>query len=111
MSIMNKLKEWRETRLLTKPSGSFDKFIEEELQEYREAKTEHDRIDAIGDIVIFGLNELELEGYNALKVLNEIIKEINSREGTLCPDTGKWLKTTTEYKANFSNCKLKDESK
>lgn len=94
--------------------------IQEELQEYTEATTVEERIDAIGDIIVLSVNEMELEGYNVDLVMKQILKEISSRRQD--PDqwkqwfsdgpSGKWLKDknqdpSTLYTADFSTCKMK----
>lgn len=117
---INKLIKWKEDRNIIKPSGQFASMIDEEVQEYKDATTEHDKIDAIADIIILSVNELQLKGYNVNKVMNEVFKEINSREqnpiqkeqwekfGTY----GKWEKsllpehTEKWYKANYESCRL-----
>ena len=102
MTVKSDLEIWRNERGIVKPSNSFIDFIDEELTEYVEAETEHDKIDAIADIMVFCLNELALEGYDSDHVMSEVVKEIMSREGSIDPTTGKWVKDRTSYKAKYT---------
>ena len=101
MTVKSDLEIWRNDRGLVKPSNSFVDFIDEELTEYVEAETEHGKIDAIADIMVFCLNELALEGYDSDHVMSEVVKEIMSRKGSMDPATGKWIKVSTSYKAKY----------
>jgi len=70
---------------------------------------DYERIDAFGDIIVFAIGAIEKLGYNAEKVLKQISKEINSREGTIID--GKFEKNTSReaiakwYKADFTKAK------
>lgn len=63
------------------------------------------RLDALGDRVVFAIEAIEQHGYDAEIVLDEIQKEINSRDGEVVD--GKFQKYETEeakskwYKADF----------
>ena len=113
--ITAQLKQWRETKGIIKPIGhpNFQTAVELEIDEYTEAcraNNQHEKIDAINDILIFCLNELALEGYAAELTLKETIKEISSRKGSL-DETGRFNKDKNQpdselYKANFSHCKI-----
>ena len=54
---------------------------------------------------------IEELGYDFDKCMNETLKEISSRTGSINEETGKWEKFTTEeakaswYKADYSTCK------
>ena len=72
--------------------------------------TEHDMVDAWGDVIVFCVGALMKLGFDPEKVLAEVSKEINSRDG--CMSNGKFEKYTDErskakwYKADFTKCKL-----
>ena len=74
------------------------------------APTTTDQVDAFADVIVFACGALTKLGYDPEKVLLEVGKEINSREGKMID--GKFVKDKTSeakakwYKANFSNCKL-----
>lgn len=51
--------------------------IKEELQEYKEAKTEHDRLDAMLDVCVLALNAINRFHHNSSLVIN---KDISSLE-------------------------------
>ena len=87
------------------------KWITEEIMMHEnivEPPTVEDKIDAYADIIVFCIGAILKLGYEPNLVLKEVIKEINSRGGSMGID-GKWIKEITgdEYKANFSTCKRK----
>ncbi len=103
-------------------------FIQEVKQEFKEnllqddikVSSEHEVVDSIADIIVFSINQLELMGYDANKVMNETIKEISSRKQDPVQqeiwfkwgfDGTKWQKdlsqdVNTLYKANYQGCKI-----
>ena len=114
-SNFERIKEWSDERLITQLSPDrtgFVSMIVEELGEFLEAKDEHGRIDAIGDIIVFAYSELAKYGYNGDKVMDEIIREISTRSGAYDPATKKWQKDKSPeaqakwYEADFKGCKL-----
>jgi hypothetical protein len=115
MKWVDGLRKWRKDRNLTSPSGSFIVMVEEELREYETL----DPIDAIGDIIVLAVNELELEGYNVELVMKQIVKHISCRkqdpiqsyEWSINGPSGKWQKDlnqdpSTIHQPDFSTCKL-----
>lgn len=90
----------------------------EELEEYCEAVEENDRIDAIGDSMIYDMTELLKEGYDIAKVFNEVLMVIESRTGRWNDKLGKFVKDSSpeaisrRYKPDYvGNCKQKVLSK
>ena len=88
----------------------FVKNIVEELGELIEAEKNQDtqeQVDAIGDILVFGITELVKYKTNTDHVLYEIHKELTSRTGEWSEDQNKWVKYKTPeakalwYKAKF----------
>ena len=67
-------------------------------------------IDSFGDMNVLSSGAILKKGYDPVKVLREISKEINSRKGEIID--GKFTKCKTEecksewYKADFNKCKL-----
>jgi len=67
-------------------------------------------VDAFADIIVFSTGALLKLGYDPEKVMNEVIKEINSRTGEII--NGKFVKCKTPecqakwYKADFEKAKL-----
>jgi hypothetical protein len=100
-NIFEELKQWREDRHIQKQDDrTFVQNMVEELFEYMyvdkdmvknlteefmdkyyaNQTTEHQKVDAICDMKVFGINHLETQGYDAEKCMMETIKEISSRE-------------------------------
>ena len=111
--MFRKLKEWREERGLFLQSDKTKHFgyICEEVSEGLRAGSEHDVVDAYADIIVFAINAIEQHGYDAELVMDETIKEIESRKGEINPETKKFEKFKDEYhqslwhKADYSKCK------
>lgn len=140
MTNTNKLRNWRKARNLTKPNYKvyFENIIEELFEPLYDKKTVKfikeeitDKyfiddgllevnavIDAINDISVFSINEVEMMGYNFDMTLSETIKEISSRSQCELQKEvwdnwepqGKWKKSTTKeakskwYIADYSKC-------
>ncbi len=74
------------------------------------APTKVDQVDAFADVIVFACGALTKLGYDPEKVLLEVGKEINSRQGRMID--GKFTKDKSPeakkhwYKACFDNCKL-----
>jgi len=113
------LTNFRAARMITEPSGMFPLMIKEEIDEYvysLQMNDEHEKIDAICDIIVLAANELALNGYDLDLCLKETAKEINSRiQDPIQACTNwkgqKWQKDpnqdkSTLYKADYSRCKL-----
>ncbi len=123
MKWIDGLRTWRRERNLKSPSGVFREMILEELNEYTVAKhafNEHDTVDAIVDIIVLAVNELELEGYNTDLAMKQVVKHISSRkqdpiqhkEWLANGQSGKWRKDpnqdpSTIYTADYSTCRMK----
>lgn len=141
--MIKKLREWRKDRHLELQDHKVyieniyeelleayytKEFIQEVKQEFKEnllqddikVASEHEVVDAIADIIVFSINQLELMGYDANKVMNETIKEISSRKQDPVQqeiwfksgfDGTKWQKDLSQdintlYKANYQGCKI-----
>lgn len=113
------LKKWREDRNITLPLEEFESAIESEIDEFTLAKmegSEHQRVDAIADMMVLCANQLALDGYDADLVLKQTVKEISSRkqdpEQASRDWTGeKWQKDPNQpdedlYTADYTICKL-----
>ena len=100
---------------------SYDKdkeveMLEEEIQELKDAKTKEDEVDAYCDIIVFASGALMKLGYEVDDVMDETLKEIESRkqdpiqvsEWRLRGSSGeKWKKDKNQnihtlYKANYT---------
>ena len=141
--MIKKLRQWRKDRHLELQDHKVyieniyeelleayytKEFIQEVKQEFKEnllqddikVASEHEVVDAIADIIVFSINQLELMGYDADKVMNETIKEISSRKQDQVQqeiwfksgfDGTKWQKDLSQdintlYKANYQGCKI-----
>jgi hypothetical protein len=119
MKWVDGLRQWRKNRNSVALQDSFIPAIQEELQEYSDAKTEHDKIDALADILVFTANEIELEGYNVDLVMKQVVKHISSRmqdhvqasEWLKNGPSGKWQKWQSQpsdslYEPDYTICRL-----
>lgn len=116
MTNFTRIKQWSDERLITQQTpdrNGFVSMIVEELGEFLEAKDNiHGRIDAMADIIVFAYGEIAKYGYDGDKVMDEVIKEIDSRVGAYDPATKKWQKDKSPeaqakwYTADFTNCML-----
>ena len=112
MTIFDGLKEWREERGLQNKVGNIAGNIAEELTELLRANSVEDEVDALCDIIVFSINAIEAKGYNAEICMQEVIKEISSRNGDFNPELNKWEKFRTPeamalwYSADFNKAKL-----
>jgi hypothetical protein len=74
-----------------------------------EDKDEHYEIDALADIVVIAKGEIVKKGYDIDMVMDETLKEIESRTGKI--ENGKFIKDTSEeaikkwYKADYAKAK------
>ncbi len=74
---------------------------------------EHEIIDSLADRIVFSVGAMLKLGYDPRKVMDETLKEIESRTGAYNPEQDKWVKDTSNeakakwYKADYSKCKIK----
>ena len=131
MKIINRIVKWNQERELDKQQ--FDLKIEsthilEELIEAQskfidsdkarklanqvygfiqipEEKNEKNIVDAFADIIVYATGSILKLGYEPAMVMDEVLKEIESRTGTIVD--GKFVKNNkaTMYKADFTKCK------
>lgn len=118
--IGEKLIDWSTERGIDKLESKRNDYIGnvvEELAEWQEGwniDSEHEKIDALADIVVFSMTEMIKLGYHPDLVLLEVHREIASRTGAYSEEHGKWKKFTDEeavskwYKADFTDCKIKE---
>ena len=111
--IFESLKLWRDERMIGDiPYNHMDLigYLTEEITEGIRDKSEHESVDWRVDCLIFLINSLEQDNYDAKLCIDEAIEEISSRKGNYIPSVGKWLKNvdqdpSTIYKADYTNCK------
>jgi uncharacterized protein YecA (UPF0149 family) len=125
------LREWREETGLDKAKPTKRQIVKhftEELFElcgYNKKETDHfveifmdtyvidsklndlDMLDAMNDMKIFAINDIEHMGYDAKECMSETVKEVTSRSGEYREDIGKFIKVINgrEYTANYLSCK------
>lgn len=139
MSFVEDLRKWRSDRNITScDTRVYVANIVEELLEiyftnkrvirflqwlvmlifvFRKPISEFNTIDAISDVKVFSVNEVELMGYDVYRTMDETVKEISSREQDLDQKiewekngaVGKWKKNSqqdrdTLYTADYSSC-------
>jgi hypothetical protein len=100
-------------------SNRLKDFLNEVKFDYKEVSTnknilqiiESEKIvDAFADIIVFSVGSIRKLNYNPDKVMNEVLKEIESRKGKII--NGKFVKDTNPevvkkwYKANLLSCKI-----
>ena len=110
--------DWAEERGFVSQSPSKEGLctnVVEELGEFIEAykqNDEHEKVDALSDIMVFCSTELTKMGYNPEKVIKETYREIQSRQGSWNSEGTKWVKDETPeakakwIKSDYSKCKL-----
>ena len=70
----------------------------------------HRIVDAACDVIVFATGIIAKMGYDPDKCMDEVMKELNSREGEITD--GKWIKNKTPeakakwHKANFDHCRI-----
>lgn len=115
-TIFDLINEWAAERKLLSIPWDKEKqasFIEEELQELKDASTDELEVDAFCDMIVFASNAIKLKGYDPNIAMEETLKEISSRTGSWNPETGKWEKFKTPeaiakwYSADYSKAKEK----
>ena len=105
-SIFNSIVRWNKDRGIPKVfnlQAEYD-MLSEELSELKTAPDEELQVDALADIVVVAIGALWKLGYDPTIVMEETLKEINSRGGSFDASTGKWKKVVTgeEYTANYN---------
>ena len=113
LSINQRIEKFNTERGLL--SNGFDGNLEYnmlrgELTEFKEARNDadvHEMVDALADIIVVATGSLLKLGFSPDLVMNETLKEIESRTGAINPATGKWQKKITgnEYKADYGVCR------
>ena len=129
MTIFKRIISWGKERGVFKDPFSLKKEISFVLEEALESTGKHDSIsarvkvnellkhfdidentekeivvDAFGDIIVYATGTIAKLGYDPDKVLDEVLKEIDSRTGKMVD--GKFVKDlgVKTYKADFSKC-------
>ena len=119
MTLFDKIVNWNEERgLLDKGFNHFNEFniLNEEVDEFKESTTDDQRVDALCDIIVVAVGSLRKLGYEPDVALEETVKEISSRVGSINWATGKWEKDLSTqakakwYKADYSKAKLNFDS-
>lgn len=110
MDIFLRIYLWNQKRNLLKPPIDKNElgFIQSELVEFNTATTPEQKIDAMADLIIFATGYIIKSGYDPEKVLSETLSHIESRDGYIDPETGKFIKTTLDcemYQPKYELCK------
>lgn len=122
MKICKGIVQWNKDRGLTEFSKVAEwRMLKEELDEFQEAATDDEMVDALADIIVVATGALFKLGYDPTLVMKETLKEINSRkqdpeqkkrwESSSERPKEKWKKDvnqdpSTLYTANYKLCKL-----
>ena len=112
-TIFDKIIQWNKDKNIPK---QFDidaeaKMLTEEHLEMLDAKSEYQLVDALADYIVVATGTMWKMGYDPNLVMEEVLKEINSRGGSFNPIKGKWEKIITgeEYAANYQSCRTEVE--
>lgn len=117
MTALELLELWAEERGFNSQSPSREGLttnVVEELGEWIEAwkqNDEHEKVDALSDIIVFCSTELLKMGYDPEKVVKETYREIQSRRGSWNSEGTKWVKDESPeakaswIKSDYTNCK------
>ena len=117
MNLFRELENWLKERKLDEVKYNHLKLIgqlTEEICEGIQKPSKHESIDWRCDCIVFLINSLTQDGYDAEKCLNETLLEIKSRTGHYDESIGKFVKDTSDeakakwYKANYDSCKLEE---
>ena len=79
--------------------------IRGEAEAYGAIATIEEKIDALCDTNVFSNGFIYRYGYNPNIAMDECLKEIESRTGSIGED-GKWIKSDATYTADYSEAKL-----
>lgn len=110
LTALDAVATWNVSRNLTTYSDLVElNNINKEISELLEAAMLNDtnaRVDAYCDIIVFAAGAIHKLGYQPELSLQETVKEISSRRGSIDPSTGKWEKDrsqdpSTLYTANY----------
>ena len=80
-------------------------YIMNEARTYNVEATIEEKIDALCDDNVFNNGFIWRYGYNPNIAMDECLKHIESRVGTMGED-GKWIKSDATYEADYSEAKL-----
>lgn len=111
--MINRIVEWNKARQLHMTPFSWEKefsFIAEELAEGLRDSHEHDKIDAMADMVVFAIGAMFKRGYDPEIVMDEVLKEIESRKGYFDTEQNKFIKTNSKedmLKADYERARIK----
>jgi phosphoribosyl-ATP pyrophosphohydrolase len=117
MNIFQRARTWAIDRRIADQEPNRNAFIAnivEELGEYAEAMKQNDTeetVDAVADIMVFSLTELVKMGYDSEKVMDEVLKVVESRVGKWDEVNNKFQKDLSEearlnwYTPDYNSCK------
>jgi len=82
--------------------------VTEQILDKQYTPSTEEIIDAAGDIIIYATGIISKLGYDSNIVMEEIIKEIFDRQGSV-DESGKWVKDRSHknYTANFTKAKIR----
>jgi len=109
MSILNRIVKWNKERKIPHIYNKEKEaaHIAEEMSELLRANTYEDEIDAFADIIVYATGAIWKAGYDPEKIMEEVLKHIESRKGCWDEKIGKWVKEPSEvYETSFQKCKL-----
>jgi len=112
MTVFEDIKKFNKERGLLKEFNMDNEvaMLKEELQEFIEATSEKEMIDALCDIIVVATGGILKLGYDPEKAMKETTMEILSRKGKI-NESGKFIKdkNVETYKADYKKAKVKKE--
>lgn len=115
ISLLKRIVQWNKDRKIPHVFDHEAEYgmLQEELDEFDDAAFNQDIIgivDSLADLIVVATGSIWKLGYDPDEVMEETLKEIESRGGAINTKTGKWEKQLSgnEYKADYGSCKIKE---
>jgi len=92
MNHFQAIKKWSEERGFYSENVSlldYLKHIETEIQECKDSNNNDEFVGELSDIIVFCINAMYHNGYDAEVVIDETVKKLNSRTGSFCEKSKK----------------------
>ena len=108
MTILERIVNWNKERKIPKNYNKEKEagHIAEELSELLRANTYEEEVDAFADMIVYATGAIWKAGYNPEKIMEEVLKHIESRKGCWDSSIGKWVKEPSKvYQVDFKICK------
>ena len=100
MSILKRIVEWNKERNIPKKFNLNTEaaHISEEFTELLRSNTEEEKVDACADIIVYATGSIWKLGYDPDKIMDEVLRHIESRKGSWDNKINKWVKEPAQKK-------------